>query len=119
MPIIKIIGADEVEFKADDITTFENEIKKAIVDIKELEITEDHVVIYFMGPQNHAGISVEIQVFSHTGTGKERPTSAMQQMSDAVCDSLLTLCGGVKDKVIVQPFISNPEKTGLAEWERK
>ena len=119
MPIIKIIGADEVEFKADDITTFENEIKKAIVDIKELEITEDHVVIYFMGPQNHAVISVEIQVFSHTGTGKERPTSAMQQMSDAVCDSLLTLCGGVKDKVIVQPFISNPEKTGLAEWERK
>ncbi len=119
MPIIKIIGADEVEFKADDITTFENEIKKAIVDIKELEITEDHVVIYFMGPQNHSVISVEIQVFSHTGTGKERPTSAMQQMSDAICDSLVTLCGGVKDKIIVQPFISNPEKTGLAEWERK
>jgi len=119
MPIIKIIGADEMEFNTDDISTFENEIKKAIVDIKELEITEDHVVIYFMGPKNHTVISVEIQVFSHTGTGKERPTSAMQQMSDAVCDCLVTLCGGVKDKIIVQPFISNPQKTGLAEWERK
>ena len=119
MPIIKIIGADEMEFNADDIKLFENKIKKAIVDIKELEITENHVVIYFMGPQNHSVISVEIQVFSHTGTGKERPTSAMQQMSDAICDSLVKLCGGVKDKIIVQPFISNPEKTGLAEWDRK
>ncbi len=119
MPIIKIIGADEMEFNSNDIAGFENEIKKAIVDIKELEITEDHIVIYFMGPKNHLVISVEIQVFSHTGTSKERPTSAMQQMSDAVCDSLVTLCGGVKDKIIVQPFISNPEKTGLAEWEQK
>ena len=119
MPIIKIIGADKMEFNDNDITTFENEIKKAIVDIKELEITEDHVVIYFMGPKNHPVISVEIQVFSHTGTCKERPTSAMQQMSDAICDALVRLCGGVKEKIIVQPFISNPEKTGLAEWERK
>jgi hypothetical protein len=118
MPIIKIIGADKMEFNANDLTTFENEIKKAIVDIKELEITEDHVVIYFMGPKNHPVISVEIQVFSHTGTHKERPTSAMQQMSDAICDALVRLCGGVKEKIIVQPFISNPEKTGLAEWER-
>jgi len=54
MPIIKIIGAEEAEFNADDITTLENKIKKAIVDIKELEITEDHVVVYFMGPRNHA-----------------------------------------------------------------
>jgi hypothetical protein len=119
MPIIKIIGADKTEFNANDIATFENEIKKAIVDIKELEITEHHVVIYFMGPKNHPVISVEIQVFSHTGTGNERPTSAMQQMSDAICDSLVKLCDGVKEKIIVQPFISNPEKTGLAEWERK
>ena len=118
MPIIKIIGADETEFSVDDVTTFENEIKKAIIDIKELEITEDHVVVYFMGPKNHAVISVEIQVFLHTGTGKERPTSAMQQMSEAVCDSLVTLCGDVKSKIIVQPFISNPDKTGLAEWEQ-
>jgi hypothetical protein len=43
----------------------------------------------------------------------------MQQMSDAICDSLVKLCGGVKEKIIVQPFISNPEKTGLAEWKRK
>jgi hypothetical protein len=119
MPIIKIIGADKIEFKANDITTFENEIKKAIVDIKELEITEDHVVIYFMGPKDHPVISVEIHVFSHTGTGKQRSTSSMQQMSDAICDSLVKLCGGVKEKIIVQPFISNPEKTGLAEWEQK
>jgi len=117
MPIIKIIGADETEFSVDDITTFENEIKEAIVNIKELEITADHVVVYFMGPKNHAVISVEIQVFSHTGSGTQRPTAAMQQMSDAVCDSLVTLCGGVKGKIIVQPFISNPDKTGLAEWE--
>jgi len=119
MPIIKIIGAEEAEFNADDITTLENKIKKAIVDIKELEITEDHVVVYFMGPRNHAIISVEIQVFSHTGVGKERPTSAMQKMSNAICDSLVTLCSGVREKIIVQPFISNPEKTGLAEWEQK
>ena len=119
MPIIKIIGADETEFNVDDITTFESEIKKAIADIKALEVTEDHVAIYFMGPTNHAIISVEIQVFSHTGAGNERPTSAMQQMSEAVCDSLVTLCGGVKEKIIVQPFISNPDKTGLAEWEQK
>jgi hypothetical protein len=118
MPIIKIIGADIMEFNINDIATFENKIKKVIVDIEGLEISEDHVVVYFMGPRNHPVISVEIQVFSHTGSGKERPTSVMQQMSDAVCDSLVELCGGVKDKIIVQPFISNPEKTGLAEWEK-
>jgi len=118
MPIVKIIGADKVEFSVNDITAFENEIKEAIVDIKELEITENHVVVYFMGPKNHPVISVEIQVFSHTGTGTERPTSAMQQMSDVVCDALVKLCDGVRERIIVQPFISNPEKTGLAEWER-
>ncbi len=62
MPIIKIIGADKMEFNTNDVTTFENKIKKTIVDIKELEITEDHVVVYFMGPRNHPVISVEIQV---------------------------------------------------------
>ena len=118
MPIIKIIGADKMEFSANALSVFENEIKKAIVAIKELEITEDHIVIYFIGPKNHPVISVEIHVFSHSGTGKERPTSAMQQMSDAICDALVKLCGGVREKIIVQPFISNPEKTGLAEWER-
>jgi hypothetical protein len=50
---------------------------------------------------------------------ESRPTSVMQQMSNAICDSLVKLCGGVKEKIIVQPFISNPEKTGLAELERK
>ena len=118
MPIIKIIAADKMEFNANDINKFENEIKNAIVDIKGLEITKDHVVIYFMGPKNHPVISLETQLFSPTGTDKERPTSAMRQMSDAICDSLVKLCGGVKEKIIVQPFISNPEKTGLTEWEQ-
>ena len=118
MPIIKIIGAEESEFNADDVATFETSVKGAIVEIKELEITADHVVVYFMGPKNHSVISVEIQVFSHTGSGKERPVAAMQQLSNAVCNSMVTLAGGIKDKIIVQPWISNPDKTGLAEWEK-